>query len=384
MTGTPHHQMRFALTGARVFDGETIRKDVAVLVEGAHIAGIIPEAKLDDGIARRRLDGGLLAPGFVDVQVNGGGGTLFNADPTPEGIACLATAHRRFGTTGLLPTVITDRPEVLEQAIAAIRTARAAGIPGVLGIHIEGPFLDAPRRGAHDARYLRDITDADIAMLESADCGALVLTLAPNRVAPALIARLARSGILVSLGHSAATGEEARTALTAGARAFTHLFNAMSQLENRKPGMVGLALADRESYCGIIADGHHVDDIALKVAVAAKPRDRIMLVTDAMSSAAGGPDSFDLQGRRVTRIDGRLALADGTLAGSDLTMDAAVRHCARRLDIGLEDALRMASRNPATFLGRGHDLGRIAAGYLASLVHLSDDLEVRETWIDGA
>jgi len=384
VTGTPHHQMRFALTGARVFDGETIRKDVAVLVEGAHIAGIIAEATRDDGISRRRLDGGLLAPGFVDIQVNGGGGTLFNADPTPDGIARMAAAHRRFGTTGLLPTVITDRPEVLEQAIAAIRTARAAGVPGVLGIHIEGPFLDAPRRGAHDARYLRDITDADIAMLESADCGALVLTLAPNRVAPAIIARLARSGVLVSLGHSAATGEEARTALAAGARAFTHLFNAMSPLENRKPGMVGVALADRESYCGIIADGHHVDDIALKVAVAAKPRDRIMLVTDAMSSAAGGPDSFDLQGRRVTRVDGRLALADGTLAGSDLTMDAAVRHCVNRLDIGLEDALRMASLNPATFLGCGRDLGRIAPGYLASLVHLGDDLKVRRTWIDGA
>src|SRR5262249_17146148 len=151
------------------------------------------------------------------------------------------------------------------------------------------------------------------------------------------------------------------------------LFNAMSQLENRKPGMVGVALADRESYCSIIADGHHVDDIALKVALAAKPRDRIMLVTDAMSSAAGGPGSFDLQGRRGTRADARLELADGTLAGSDLTMDAAVRYCVNRLGVGLEDALRMASLNPATFLGRGHDLGRIAPGYLASLVHLGDD-----------
>ena len=376
--------MRFALTGSQIFDGETIRNGVAVLVEDTRIAAVVEESRLDGDVPRRRLDGGLLAPGFIDVQVNGGGGTLFNADPSAEGIARLAQAHRRFGTTGLLPTVITDRPRVLELAIAAVRAARAAGVPGVLGIHAEGPFLDPPRRGAHDARHIRQIADADIAVLESADCGALMLTLAPNRVAPALIKRLARSGILVSLGHSAATSSEAQAALAAGARAFTHLFNAMSQLENRKPGMVGVALADRESYCSIIADGHHVDDITLKVALAAKPRDRIMLISDAMSTAAGGPESFDLQGRRVTRVDGRLELDDGTLAGSDLTMDAAVRHCVVKLGLPLEDALRLASLNPATFLGRDHDLGRIAPGHLASLVHLSDDLQVRNTWIDGA
>jgi N-acetylglucosamine-6-phosphate deacetylase len=376
--------MRFALTGSRVFDGDTIRTGVAVLVEDTRIAAIVEESQLDGDVPRRRLDGGLLAPGFIDVQVNGGGGTLFNADPSPQGIARLAQAHRRFGTTGLLPTVITDRPQVLERAIAAVRAARAADVPGVLGIHAEGPFLDPPRRGAHDAHHIRQIADADVAALESADCGALMLTLAPNRVAPALIARLARAGILVSLGHSAAAGDEAQAALAAGARAFTHLFNAMSQMENRKPGMVGVALADRESYCSIIADGHHVDDITLKVALAAKPRDRIMLITDAMSTAAGGPDSFDLQGRLVTRVDGRLELDDGTLAGSDLTMDAAVRHCVAKLGLPLEDALRSASLNPATFLGRDHDLGRIAPGHLASLVHLNDALQVCNTWINGA
>ena len=376
--------MQFALTGPRVFDGETIRSGVAVVIEGARIAAVVDERELDARVSRRKMDGGLLAPGFIDVQVNGGAGTLFNADPSAAAVACLAKSHRRFGTTGLLPTVITDRPEIVARAIAAVRDARAAAVPGVLGIHLEGPYLDPARTGAHDAHYIRQIGESDIAELESADCGVLMLTLAPNRVAPAVVSRLAKAGILVSLGHSAATGEEAQAALAAGARAFTHLFNAMSQLEPRKPGMVGAALADRESYYGIIADGYHVDDTSLRVALAAKPGDRIMLVTDAMPTAAGGPDSFDLQGRRVVRISGRLQLEDGTLAGSDLTMDAAVRHCVARLGLSLEDALRMASLNPATFLRRGHELGRIAPGYLASLVHLSDDLHVRNTWINGA
>jgi N-acetylglucosamine-6-phosphate deacetylase len=202
-------------------------------------------------------------------------------------------------------------------------------------------------------------------------------------VAPELVAKLVAGGVLVSLGHSEATAVEAQAALAAGARSFTHLFNAMSQLTGREPGMVGAALADAGSFCGLIADGHHVHDAALKVALAVKPRNRMVLVSDAMSTAAGGPDRFKLQGRAVTRRDGRLQLDDGTLAGSNLTMDEAVRYCTQRLGVSLEDGLRMASLNPATFLKRDRELGRIAPGYLASLVHLRDDLRVVQTWIDG-
>lgn len=375
--------MAFALTGARIFDGDRIRGGLAAIVEGARIKDVVDAGGIASGVARRDLSGGLLAPGFIDVQVNGGGGALLNDNPSVETVKRIAESHRKFGTTGLLPTVITDAPEITEKAIAAVRQARAAGVPGVLGIHIEGPFLDPARKGAHEARFIRAMTEADVTNLAHADCGAAMLTLAPNRVAPEHVAKLAAAGILVSLGHSDATAAEAHTALVAGARSFTHLFNAMSQMTGREPGMVGAALADAGSYCGIIADGHHVHDAALKVALAAKPHNRMVLVSDAMPTAAGGPDRFELQGRTVTRRDGRLQLEDGTLAGSNLTMDEAVRYCTQRLGVSLEDALRMASLNPAAFLKRDRELGRIAPGYLASLVHLSDDLQVLRTWIDG-
>jgi N-acetylglucosamine-6-phosphate deacetylase len=292
----------------------------------------------------------LLVPGFIDVQVNGGGGALLNDNPTIDTVRHIAESHRKFGTTGMLPTVITDAPEILSKAIVAVKTARAKNIPGILGIHIEGPFLDKERKGAHEARFIREMTDADVAQIANAECGSIMLTLAPNRVALASIKSLTGKGVLVSLGHSEATVAEVTKALASGARAFTHLFNAMSQLNGREPGMVGAALTDRDSYCGLIADGFHVHDAAMKVALAAKPHNRIMLVTDAMPTAAGGPDSFELQGRKIHLKNGKLQLDDNTLAGSNLTMDEAVRYCVERL---------------------------------ASLVHLSDDLHVLETWIDG-
>ena len=375
--------MAFALTDARVFDGETIRSGLAVVIDGARIVEVAAEQKLASGIERLVLNGGLLVPGFIDVQVNGGGGALLNDNPTIDTVRRIAESHRKFGTTGMLPTVITDAPEVLSKALAAVKAALAENVPGVLGIHIEGPFLDKERKGAHDVQYIHEMTEADASQITATACGSVMLTLAPNRVKTELIRMLAERGILVSLGHAEATFAEAQTALKAGARAFTHVFNAMSQMNGREPGMVGAALTDRQSFCGLIADGLHVHNAALKVALAAKPKNRMMLVTDAMPTAAGGPNTFELQGRLVRRERGKLVLDDGTLAGSNLTMDEAVRYCVEKLDITLEDALRMASLNPAAFLRRDHEFGRIKSGYLASLVHLNDDLHVLETWIDG-
>ena len=375
--------MAFALTGARVFDSESIRDGLAVVIDGARIVEVIAVENIAKNIERRILNGGLLVPGFIDVQVNGGGGALLNDNPTINTVRRIAESHRKFGTTGMLPTVITDAPEVLSKAIAAVKAARAENVPGVLGIHIEGPFLDKDRKGAHEVRFIREMTEADVTKIANADCGSIMLTLAPNRVAPALIKSLAAKGVLVSLGHSEASLAEVTKSLASGARAFTHIFNAMSQMNGREPGMVGAALTDVNSFCGLIADGYHVHNAAMKVALAAKPRDRMMLITDAMPTAAGGPDTFELQERVVHRESGKLLLDDGTLAGSNLTMDEAVRYCVERLGVTLEDALRMASLNPASFLRRDHELGRIKPGYLASLVHLDNDLHVHNTWIEG-
>jgi N-acetylglucosamine-6-phosphate deacetylase len=375
--------MAFALTGARVFDGRDFLEGHAVLVEGRHIAALSLAQDVPSAMRRVMLPGGLLAPGFIDVQVNGGGGALLNATPTVECVRRIAESHRIHGTVGLLPTVITDTPEIVAQAIAAVRAARAENVPGILGMHVEGPFLDPVRKGAHHANFIRNMTDADATALIAAGCGVLMLTLAPNRVPPQRIRQLTAGGIRISLGHSEATFAEARAALDAGASAFTHLFNAMSQLTGREPGMVGAALADQHSFLGLIADGLHVHDATMHVAVRAAGPERVMLISDAMPPAAGGPDRFVLQGREVSRHGDRLELADGTLAGSLLTMDVALRHCVENLALPLGDALCMASANPARFLGIGHELGRIAPGALASLVHLDDKLHVLQTWIEG-
>lgn len=374
--------MAFALTGARVFDGQKLQDGMAVIVDGTVITQILPASKLPRGIVIQDLGGGLLTAGFIDVQVNGGGGALMNDNPTIETVQRIAESHRKFGTTGLLPTVITDDQHVIDQAVVAVQHAISNRIPGVLGIHMEGPFLDSARKGAHPAQFIRVMTEADVQRIAAMACGCVMLTLAPNKVSPRLISALSQRGVLISLGHAEATVVEVQQALDAGARAFTHVFNAMSQLNGRQPGMVGSCLADRESYCGVIVDGLHVDDVALKVLFAAKAKDRIMLITDAMSAAAGGPDRFELQGRTAQRVGNRLQLEDGTLAGSIVTMDEAVRR-SLQLGVGLEDALRMASLVPAHFLRKQNELGRIAEGFSASMVHLSDDLHVNKTWIDG-
>ena len=343
---------------------------------------------VDTALGQAKVGTIIPAPGFIDLQVNGGGAALLNDAPSVAVVQRIAGAHRAFGTTAMLPTVITDRLDVVKRAVAAVQAARQQGVAGVIGVHVEGIYIDPAKRGAHPADFIRPLdndaqVESELGWLKTADCGTVMLTISPAKMPPAVIADLAAAGIVVCLGHSEATADQALAGLAAGARGFTHLYNAMSPLSHRQPGMVGVALADRDSYCGIIADGHHVDPIALKVAIAAKPRGRIVLVTDAMPTAAGGPDHFDLLGRRVDLRGDRLEMSDGTLAGSNLTMDAALRYTVNHLDVELGEALRMASLYPATFIRRGFDLGRIAPGYRADLVLLDDELRVLGTRVDG-
>ncbi|WP_314106080.1 N-acetylglucosamine-6-phosphate deacetylase [uncultured Stenotrophomonas sp.] len=377
--------MKSVLRNARILTADGFRDDLALVIEDGRITALVSDVAPQLGSAAEQVDlgGGWLLPGFIDAQVNGGGGVLFNNTPDVESLRTLAAAHRRFGTTALLPTLISDDAEVMRKAIDATRAAIEQGVPGVIGIHLEGPYIAPARKGTHDANKFR-VPDADeIAMAASLDNGVTLLTLAPERVPLESIRALVERGVIVAAGHTAATYEEARAGLDAGIRGFTHLYNAMSPLTGREPGAVGAALEDRDSWIGIIADGVHVHPGSLRVALAAKPSGKVMLVTDAMSPVGADSPSFELYGEVITVVDGVVRNAAGALAGSALDMATAVRNAVNLLGLPLDEAARMASRYPARFLNVDDRLGEIAAGYQADLVLLDDALQVRATWIRG-
>ena len=377
---------RSAVLAAEVFDGERRLRDRAVVIDhgSGRIADLCAHAALPAGLAVHRLPAGsLLAPGFIDVQVNGGGGVLFNDRPDLAALRTIGAAHRRFGTTGFLPTLITSAPETMARALAAVRAAIARGVPGVLGVHFEGPWLTPARRGAHPEGWLRAPADGEIGLLTTPGAGRILVTLAPEQVEEGVIRRLVAAGVRVSLGHSDAGHDTALAAIAAGATGFTHLFNAMSPLGARAPGMVGAGLAAAGVWCGIIADGLHVHPATLRLALAAGGSGRFMLVTDAMSTVGSDITRFLLQGAPVRLSGGRLQMVDGTLAGAALDMAGAVRNAVRLLGVKLAEALRMASLHPARFLGMAALRGRIAPGYAADLTALTPDFEVPATWIGG-
>jgi N-acetylglucosamine-6-phosphate deacetylase len=381
--------MSVALVNGRMLLGDghaggELTEGQCVLIEAGRIAAIADAGDRRVRSARRHdLEGALLLPGFVDSQVNGGGGVLFNDAPDVDTIAAIGRAHRSFGTTGFLPALISDDLEVVARAIAGVRAAIEARVPGVLGIHIEGPFLNVERKGVHDPAKLRELDADAVALLTSLGVGRTLVTLAPEMTTPGMIRGLTSAGVVVSAGHTNATYAQMSAALRHGLTGFTHLFNAMSQLTGREPGVVGAALDDRDSWCGIIVDGLHTSPVVLRIALRCKPQDRFMLVTDAMPSVGTQATSFDLQGRRIL-VSGDVCVdEEGRLAGSNIDMASCVRNTVHMLGLTLPQAVRMASQWPAEFLGLGHELGRIAPGYRANLVAASEELKVLETWIDG-
>jgi len=376
--------MREALGNGRVLLDEGFVDGRVVLVEDGRIADIcgMGDARIADA-KRVDLAGALLVPGFVDSQVNGGGGVLFNDNPSVETIRTIGAAHRRFGTTSFLPTLISDDLSVLLRAISAVRDAIASGVPGVAGVHLEGPFLSEAKKGTHDHTKFRDLDRDAVAMLSSLEVGRTLVTLAPEETTPDSIAKLVRSGVVVAAGHTNATYDEMKAAFDHGLTGITHLFNAMSPMTHREPGTVGAALDDERSWCGIIVDGRHVSPVVLKIALRAKRRDRFMLVTDAMPSVGAAQPEFTLQGKKITVKDGICVDENGILSGSAIDMASAVRNTVSMLDVPLEEAVRMGSAYPAEFLGLGTEIGRIAPGYRANLVAMTERVEVRQTWIDG-
>jgi N-acetylglucosamine-6-phosphate deacetylase len=371
-----------ALTNCRIHTASECLQDHAVLIEGRYIADIVAAGKIPASAILHDLAGGHLAPGFIDVQVNGGGGVMFNAKPTARTIAQIAKAHRRFGTVGFLPTLISDSRERIALAIGAVEEALASAMPGVLGIHLEGPNINPRRGGMHEQRHIAALHGDDIARLSALE-GAKIVTLAPECTASGMIGQLTASGIRVSAGHSDATAEQIDAAAEEGLAGITHLFNAMSQFTGREPGVAGAALANSALWCGIIADGIHVHGKSIAAAWRAKRPGKLFLVTDAMAPVGAQMDSFESAGQTITVRDGCCRTPDGRLAGSTLDMASAVRNCVRHSNIPLDEALRMASTFPAEFLQLDNTLGRIEAGCNASLVWLDRDLSVRATWIDG-
>ena len=384
---TPHSGReahgRRAIVCDRLFDGRRWHEPAAVLIEEGRIHGIARPGEVPDDWPQARLPKGTaLAPGFIDLQVNGGGGMLLNDGPTADTMWAIARAHRRFGTTGCLPTMITDTRDQMRQAMEAARVA--CGRDGVLGVHLEGPFISPARSGIHRKDLIAQATARDLEwLLGLAEAGRSVVTLAPECVPAGFVKQLASAGIAVSLGHSEASAECVRAATDDGLAGITHLFNAMPAMAARLPGPVGVALADRRLTASLIVDGIHVDPVAIRAAFAAKGAEGIALVTDAMPTVGAAMAQFSLMGRVITLAGGRLVDADDTLAGAHLDMASAVRTAVTLAQIPLEDALRSASLTPARFLGLDHERGALFAGARADLVALTADLVPLATWIDG-
>lgn len=375
--------MTRALVNGKIFTGEQWLEHHALIIDGDSISAICPQDELPHVDEQIDLQGMRLLPGLIDTQVNGGGGVLFNDAPTVETLRTMGEAHRRFGTTGFLPTLISDDLSVVTQAIAAVDQAITEKVPGVLGIHLEGPFLNPARKGVHNAEKFCTMDDAALKLFTSLKQGKTLVTLAPELTTPAMIEQLVAAGVIVSAGHSAADYAQTKIGLAAGINSFTHLFNAMTPLSSREPGMVGAALEDDESYCGIIVDGFHVHPAVLKIAVAAKKRGKMLLVTDAMPTVGAAKKEFRLNGELIVSVDGRCATATGTLAGSDLDMLGAVRNSTTMLGLELAEATRMASLYPATMLGLQAQLGSLKPGSKANMILVDEDLNLLTSWIDG-
>ena len=339
----------FAITNARVFDGSEFHTGKAVIIRNGKVDAIVNSRNIPSDIAGFDAQNQILAPGLIDVQVNGGGGVLLNDEPNVDGVRAIMAAHRKFGTTAMLPTLITDHREKMDLAIAAVTDAIHQEVPGIVGIHLEGPYLNAERKGVHDPNIIRPMEDDAIELLTRLPNGRILVTMAPEKATTGTIAKLSERGVLVCAGYTAGTYNDVQAAISEGLRGFTHLFNAMSPMSHREPGVAGAAMADDSTWCGLIADGYHV-----------------------------------LGGEEIIASDGRCALADGTLAGSDLDMISAVKNCVEMVGIDLGEALRMASLYPAEFLNLADIMGRIAPGYQADMILFDDHYNIARSWIKGA
>lgn len=370
----------FRLHATRLFDGQDFIDDQVLTITDGVISAIDQNT---NGVDVKITE--LVAPGYIDLQVNGGGGALFNDSPCVDTLKTIMAAHATFGTTAMMPTLITDKVEVMIQAADAMSEAIANKIPGIIGIHFEGPHLSFAKKGTHCAEFIRPISDVEWRIFSRKDIGQVMVTLAPETIVPADITRMVELGIKVCIGHSNASYVVAQTAVDAGATGFTHLFNAMSPLQGREPGVVGCALLNDSTQCGLIVDGHHVDYASCQLAIKAKPAGGVFLVTDAMPPVGTEQTEFPLYDRTVYVDKGKLTSSTGELAGSSLDMATAVRNTYKDLKVTLDESLRMASLYPAKYLyaNQNHERGELKIGMRADFVVLNEKLNVQQTWIGG-
>lgn len=372
-----------ALTARRIFDGERWLRDHVIVVDGQRISSVMQRKQLPADTPVTDLGDTTIAPGLIDVQVNGGGGVLLNNQPDRSGLRSIARAHRCAGTTAIMPTVISDTAALVRTAAEAAAAAIVDEEAGIIGLHIEGPFFAPARRGTHKADMIRRPDAGDLEWLCQPRPFPLMLTLAPEQLPAGVVRMLSDAGVLVCAGHTDADYERVRQAIDEGLRGFTHLFNAMSPLTSREPGAVGAALEDAATWAGIIADGHHVHPATLALAQRCKARGKLFLVSDAMATVGSAQDSFELYGERITVRDGCLVNAEGRLAGSAISLLDAVRIAHREAGIELGECLRMASLYPATFLKLEHERGRLQEGYRADLVAFDEHFAATDTWVGG-
>jgi len=375
--------VKYGIVNCDIHTGDEVLYNKAILIDGNRIERTLDIDNVPKEIEVLDAEGLNVAPGFIDIQVNGAGGKLFTDEPDEDCIRTMFNAQKRFGTTNFLPTLMSTSVEKMLRAINTVKSLVESRKFGVLGLHLEGPYFNENKIGVHDKRYVRKMSASEIELIVKQGKGAVkVFTVAPEAIDESHIRKITQAGIIVSAGHTNATYNQTAQAFRSGMTSVTHIFNAMSQLTAREPGVVGAALDYEKVWAGIIADGLHVDIACIRVCKRIKGA-RLILVTDSMPPVGSNISSFKLGELEVLYSDGKCVTKDGVLGGSALDMATAVRNCVQKAGIPMSEALRMASTYPAEFLGVDGELGKIKPGYVANLVIFDNQLDVKGVIIDG-
>ena len=374
--------MKQALIGAQLFSGKEFFDNRALLIDGENIIDIINEHEIPNNFEIQKLNGGILSPGFIDLQVNGGGGKLFNNSPDKESLNTIIEAHQHFGTTSIMPTVISDSLNVLKRCATTI-SEEIENNKSLLGVHIEGPFFNVKYRGVHQKQYINTINSDYLNLFESLQDFPVMLTLAPECISTKQLKHLKSLGFKILAGHTDASYDQLEEAIKYGLDGFTHLFNAMGQISAREPGVVGSALTFDNATASIIVDLHHVHPSLIQMAYKQKPQGKLFFVSDSMATIHHGEPSFELYDEVVSESNGRIINSEGKLAGSSITQIDAIKNAYQSCNIPLNEALAMASRYPAEYLGVANYLGSLESGYRADLTHFSLDFQVQNVWVAG-